>query len=540
MKHPQMVRSQFLIFFTLSFGLTIAGTALAQNFDEFEAKDFSKEIDQTVAQVQRLARTGAYQPNWESLEQYRIPEWYQDAKLGIFIHWGVYTVPEHGWEWYPRQMYIDKDNWRGNLFQYHRDTYGDQSEFGYKDLIPKFKAEKFDPEEWVTLFKQAGAKYVVPVAEHHDGFAMYDSDLTQWSSVKMGPKRDVVGELEKETRKQGLRFGVSSHRAFNWLYYVRKTEFDNADPRFKGLYGRPIPELFKDDAADYKKNWPPHDQKFKDEWLARTGELVSKYNPDLVWFDFGIANDRNRPPQENPFQDHLKSFASFYYNSAASRDVEPVINYKWSAFPERAAVLDLERSKLNDIRELYWQTDSSVAKNSWCYVDKLNYRTSDSLIDDLIDIVSKNGGLLLNVCPRADGSIPDEQKKLLKEIGQWLSINGEAIYGSRPFKTYGEGPTETVTGHLSENKNKPFGSKDFRFTTQDRGHTLYAFALKPTAGETIVITKLKKGNSLHLKPESVELLGSETKLSWEQTDSGLEVEFPQELPHSAAVVLKIK
>ena len=230
-----------------------ASIASAQDFANFQPKDFSKQISEGLKKIDSVTAQGPFQPEWNSLENYEIPEWYQDAKFGIFIHWGVYTVPEFGHEWYPREMYINKDSWRGNAFKHHADKYGSQNKFGYKDFIPMFKPTEFDADEWVELFEKAGAKYIVPVAEHHDGFPIYDCSYTQWSSAKMGPKRDFVAELEKATRARGLKFGVSSHRAFNWLYYIRNENFDSADPKYSGLYGRPIPELFKDGAADYQK-----------------------------------------------------------------------------------------------------------------------------------------------------------------------------------------------------------------------------------------------------------------------------------------------
>ncbi|MEM7315775.1 MAG: alpha-L-fucosidase [Planctomycetota bacterium] len=509
------------------------------DWSSFQPKDFSEKVASSLKEIKKTVAAGPYKPTWESLETYRIPVWYKDAKLGIFIHWGVYCVPEYGNEWYPRNMYIDKDDWRGNAYKHHREKYGDQKTVGYKDLIPQLTASKFDAQEWAKLFKEAGARYVVPVAEHHDGFPMYDCGFTQWSATQMGPKRDIVAQLAEAVRAEDMYFGVSSHRAFNWLYFVRNKDFDNADPKFAGLYGRPIPQLFKADAADYKKNWPPQDQEFKDEWLARTCELVDKYNPDLIWFDFGIANDKEGDPKDNHFAEHLQRFAAYYYNDAAKDNQRvPVINYKWHAFPEKAAVLDLERSKLDKKRELFWQTDTSVAKNSWGYTAKQNYKPVNRLIDDFIDIVSKNGCLLLNIGPKSDGTIPEQEQKMLREIGAWLKINGEAIYSSRPFEVYGEGPTGTATGHLSENKNKPFGSEDFRFTT-NKGNT-YAFMLdKPKSGEAL-IKSLKKNSPYLAGPiKSVSMLGSDSQIEWKQTDEGLVIKLPGKLPSPHAVTFKI-
>jgi len=269
----------------------------------------------------------------------------------------------------------------------------------------------------VSLFKDVGAKYVVPVAEHHEGFAMYDCSFTQFNAVEMGPKRDIVGQLAEATRANGLKFGVSSHRAFNWLYYIRDENFDNADPKFAGLYGRPLPELFNEGADNYQKNWVPHDQEFKDEWLARTCELTDKYDADLVWFDFGITNKRDVSPQDNLFAEHLQKFAAYFYNQAAKQNCVPILNCKWEAFTERSAVLDLERSKLDNIRDFFWQNDTSVATNTCGYKKNIKYKSTNLIVADFVDIVSKNGCLLLNVCPRKDGTIPVEQQTILRELG---------------------------------------------------------------------------------------------------------------------------
>ena len=527
------------IFVLTSLILIGASATFAQDFSKFEPMDFTAEVDAAVKKIDAIANAGPFKPDWESLETYEAPEWYHDAKLGIFIHWGVYSVPAFGSEWYPRNMYIEKDGWPGRVYRHHVEKHGEHLAKGYKDFIPAFTAPNFNADEWASLFKESGAKYVIPVAEHHDGFPMYDCTFTQWSSVKMGPKRDIVKELRDAVREKDLYFGVSSHRAFNWLYFIRNKNFDSADPRFAGLYGRPIPELFEEDAANYKDNWPKQDRQFKDEWLARTGELVDKYDPDIIWFDFGIGNKNGLSPYENHYQEHLKRFAAYYYNLAAkAKKRVPVINYKWTAMPEKAAVLDLERSKLDDIRKGVWQTDTSVATNSWCHVEGIKYKPVDRLIDDLVDIVSKNGCLLLNVCPKADGTIPDHQKEMLREIGAWLKINGEAIYASRPFTIFGEGPTGTATGHLSENKNKPFGPKDIRFTT--KGDVLYAIVLAIPEDGVVNVETLKSGNKLRSEYSKVSLLGYDQDCDWKQTDSALTIKLPEQLPSKFALVFKIQ
>ncbi|WP_044303001.1 alpha-L-fucosidase [Rhodopirellula sallentina] len=497
------------------------------------------KVAAAVEKIEKVAQSGPFQPEWSSLEKYEIPQWYKDAKFGIFIHWGAYSVPAFGSEWYPRQMYINKGRRGDNFFEHHIKTYGPQKTFGYKDFIPMFKAEKFDAAEWAKLFKETGAKYVVPVAEHHDGFPMYECDYTRWDATEMGPKRDVIEELSEAIRAEGLKFGVSSHRAFNWMFYVRNENFDNADPQYADLYGRPMPFLFKENAWDYQNFFPPQDQQFKDDWLARSCELIDKYQPDLFWFDFGITPSRHVTYKENKFSDHLKKFAAYYYNKTSESDSAiGIINYKWQAFPEAAAVLDKERSKMDKIRTPFWQTDTAVSSSSWGYTENQKYKTPDRLVDDLVDIVSKNGCLLLNVGPRSDGTIPQEDQDILRAIGGWLKVNGESIYDTAYWKVFGEGPTTVSTGHVSESKDKPFTSDDVRFT--QKGDVVYATILAwPESGE-VTIRALGKGSEYWPgEIGSVEMLGSDETIRFERTDAGLNVKMPSVKPCDFAYVLKL-
>ena len=471
-----------------------------------------------------------YEPTWESLKNYSVPEWYQDVKFGIFIHWGVYSVPAFGNEWYPRNMYIEGSR----EFEHHRETWGPHSEFGYKDFIPMFRAEKFDPAYWADLFRRAGARYVVPVAEHHDGFAMYDCSLSPWTAAKMGPKRDIVGELAAAVRKEGLVFGVSSHRAEHWWFFNGGMAFDSdvQDRQYQDLYGPAKPGPAHHEREAWKnKDWQPRpDGKFLEDWLARTCELVDKYQPQLVWFDWWI--------EQVVFEPYLQRFAAYYYNRGVEWNQGVAINHKYESFPEGAAVFDIERGQLKGIRPLFWQTDTAVSKNSWGYVSNQDYRTPTSLIHDLIDIVSKNGSLLLNIGPRPDGTIPEPEQEILLEIGQWLAVNGEAIYGTRPWKVYGEGPTEVFEGAFQDTKRDGFTAQDVRFTT--KGDVLYAIVLGwPDSGE-VVIESL--GTRLALYPDAirqVELLGSGEPVQWSRDDDGLKVKTPSERPCQHAYTLKI-
>jgi len=459
---------------------------------------------------------GPFDPTWESLHGYRVPQWYQDAKFGIFIHWGVYSVPAFGNEWYPRNMYIPGSP----EFEHHVATYGPQSRFGYKDFIPLFRAERFDPDRWAELFRRAGAKFVVPVAEHHDGFAMYDCSLSDWNAVKMGPKRDVIGELAAAVRRQWLVFGLSTHRAEHWWFFNGGMQFDSdvQDGRFADLYGPAQPH-----------GTQPHEA-FLEDWLARTCELVDRYQPQLVWFDWWI--------EEPAFAPFLRRFAAYYYNRGAQWQRGVVINYKNRAFPEGTAVYDIERGQLDDICPLPWQTDTSISKNSWGYVQKQDYKTPGDIIGDLVDIVSKNGVLLLNIGPRPDGTIPEPEEAILLEIGRWLAVNGEAIYGSRPWKVHGEGPTSVVAGSFSDTRRAAFTAEDIRFTT--RGDVLYAIVLGwPQSGE---VTIRSLGSNLRLYNrdiEAVHMLGAAEPLAWSRDPDGLRVKLPADRPCDHAFALRI-
>ncbi len=468
-----------------------------------------------------------FEPTWASLEHYQIPQWYQDDKFGIFIHWGPYCVPAFGNEWYPRNMYL------GTMREYvfHRKVFGAQSKFGYKDFIPMLTAEKFDAAQWIDLFRRAGAKFVVPVAEHHDGFAMYDSALSRWTAAKMGPKRDIVGELAAATRAAGMVFGISSHRAEHWWFFNGGREFDSdvQDPAFADFYGPATPLPAGHSGRDAQ---PRPDAAFLEDWLARCCELVDKYQPQLFWFDWWI--------EQIVFQPYLQRFASHYYNRGLEWGKSVAINYKLQTFPEKAAVLDIERGQLKDIRPALWQNDTSVSKNSWGYIQHHEYKTTVSIIHDLIDVVSKNGALLLNIGPRADGTIPEPEQEMLLEIGRWLAINGEAIYGTRPWKVYGEGPTEVYEGGFTDTKRAAFTARDVRFTA--KGDTVYAILLgwPDTSQGEVSIGWLRAGSPLYPGDiQSVELLGSAASVQWSRDASGLKVKLPAQRPHDAAFVLKI-
>jgi alpha-L-fucosidase len=462
--------------------------------------------------VRSVCAQERFQANWESLKKYQTPDWFRDAKFGIFIHWGVYSVPAFGSEWYPRNMYLEGSD----EFKHQTATYGPVDKSGYKDFIPLFKGEHFDADAWAMLFKKSGARYVVPVAEHHDGFAMYKTVMSKWNAAEMGPHKDIIGLLSTAVRKQGLIFGLSSHRIEHWWFMNggRRYKSDVNDPAYADFYG-PAREENETPSPEYMN-----------DWLLRCTELVDKYKPQLFWFDWWIEQ-----PAMDPYR---KSFAAYYYNQGIAWNKGVVINYKNKAFPDGSAVLDIERGKLGGIRELPWQTDDAIGNKSWGYTGSNTFKSARYVITNLIDIVSKNGNLLLNIGPRADGTITGEETQVLLKTGQWLQVNGEAIYGTRPWKIFGEGPTESASGSFADQKI-PFNAKDIRFTT--RGDTLFAIVLGlPDEKSEIKSLGLNAGNGII---EKIDMVGSSGKIKWAQGRNGLEISPSESYPCEDAIVYKI-
>ncbi len=480
-----------------------------------------------LKEVDRKGHEGPFRPDWESLERYEVPEWYKDAKFGIFIHWGVYSVPAFGNEWYPRNMYREESD----EYKHQVATYGAVDKFGYKDFVPMFKAERFDPGAWARLFKEAGAKYVVPVAEHHDGFAMYDSGLSDWTAAKLGPHRDVIGELAKAVRREGLHFGASSHRMEHnfFLGVGRRIASDINDPKYAAFYGPAHNWMQATQGTPLSNDFTFVSAAWTEDWLARSSEIVEKYHPDIMYFDWWIGQAAVRPD--------LTRFAAFYYNTSLKYgDHVGVINYKDYAIQEHSAVLDLERGQLGEMRPLYWQTDTSVSNKSWGYIKDDTFKTPEFVVQQLIDIVSKNGNLLLNIGPRSDGTIPEEVQAVLRDVGSWLKVNGEAIYGTRPWKSFGEGPTKVAAGSFHDTDTAGYTAQDFRFTV--KGKTLYAIELGwPSGGEAVIRSlgsRAMNGQTIG----SVILLGSEAKVAFQQQADGLRIQLPAQAPGKYAYVFR--
>ena len=487
----------------------------------YNMQPYLDTIDKVIAQ-------GPFTDTWESLAAYKVPQWYKNAKFGIFIHWGVYSVPAFCNEWYSRNMYIQGSP----EFDHHVKTYGPQNEFGYKDFIPMFKAEKFDPKKWADLFKDAGAQYVVPVAEHHDGFQMYQSEISHWNAFEMGPKRDVLGELKAAFAENGMQTGASTHRVEHWFFMGHGKEFDSdiKEPMERGDFYWPA---MKEQGHQDLFSEPTPTEEYLQDWLVRTCEIVDKYQPSIVYFDWWIQHSSVKP--------YLKKFAAYYYNRAAEWGREVVINYKHDAFRFGCAVPDVERGQFADVKPYFWQTDTAIALNSWCYTENNDFRPYPDLICDLVDIVSKNGCLLLNVGPKADGTISAEDEAVLRGIGAWLKVNGEAIYNTDIFRTYGEGPTKIVEGQFADGIKKNFTSEDFRFTTC--GGYVYATALKCSEDGKYCIHSFAEQDAsrqanFHGIIEGVEVLGCEETPVWSRDTEGLHIKTS--LRTNTPVVFKLK
>jgi alpha-L-fucosidase len=467
-----------------------------------------------------------FKPTWNSLTSWHTPRWLRDGKFGVYTHWGVYAV--HAMPpsptWYANILYWDPDSPERKL---HEATYGPLDKFGYKDFIPMFTGEKFNAEEWADLFQKAGARFAGPVAEHHDGFAMWDTKYSEWNAAKMGPKRDVVGELAKAIKKRNMKFVTAFHHAENWLYYPTSDKrYDCSDPRYSGLYG-----------FIHEKGALPS-KAFLDQWEGKIIEVIDKYDPDMVWFDNGL---------EMIADSYKRDLLAYYYNKAAARKKEVVVTYKRNTLPPGTGLLDLERGQEADLTYYDWITDSTVdVGRGWSYTKGLAFKTPYNLVVNLVDRVSKNGYLLLNVGPKADGTIPDEPKALLLGIGKWLEVNGDAIYGTTPWVIAGEGPTRLTrgTGDFNEKNDLRYTGQDIRFTVKD--NNLYAIALD-WPGEKLLINSLAPRweswtGWTGLYPSeivSVTMLGDGKELKWEVTPAGLSIETPKTKPCDYAFAFKI-
>ena len=475
-----------------------------------------------------LAAQTPFAPDWDSLAKREpAPPWFRDAKLGIYFHWGVYSVPAFGSEWYPRNMHFPESPEN----KHHLATYGPLSKFGYHDFVPMFKAERFDANEWAELFVKAGARFAGPVAEHHDGFSMWASKVNPWNAKDMGPKRDITGELEKAVRQRGMKLITTFHHDRHCQLYQdapdEKRFQDSHYPFFKGM-----PPTSDDPLLKILYGNIPRQECYDKYWLGKLKEVIDGYRPDIIWFDSWLDKI---PDQKR------RQFAAYYLNRAAEWKKDVVITYKQEDLPPTVGVLDLEKGRMGDVTPRPWLTDDTISKGSWCYTQDLEIKPTSIVLHSLIDIVSKNGVLLLNISPKADGTIPDNQRAVLLGIGEWLGKFGEAIYETRPWFRYGEGPTQLEHGRFGGFTDKVgYTPKDLRYTT--KGASVYVIALGwPGAGTELLATAFASDASRpSLKIDKVSLLGSREAVKWKLGPEGLSLTTPGSKVHDLAVVFKVE
>lgn len=506
---------------------------------------------------------GPFKPTWDSLSQYRVPEWFRDAKFGMWAHWGPQCQPEFG-DWYAREMYME-GGWKYN---YHVQKYGHPSKFGFKDVINEWKAEQWNPEELVALYKKAGAKYFMAMANHHDNFDMWDSKYQRWNATRMGPKKDIIAGWARAAKNNDLRFGVSVHAAHAWSWMETAQRADKtgpmagipydghltkADGKGKWWEGEDPQELYAQNHAlseNSQDNGMIHKQwawgngvsvptkAYCEKFYHRTIELLDKYSPDVIYFD-----DTVLPLW--PVSDAGLRIAAHMYNTSIKRHgkLEAVLFGKVLNDQQRKCmVLDIERGQSNIIESEPWQTDTCLG--NWHYerslYDNNGYKTAETVIHALVDVVSKNGNLMLNVPVRGNGTIDDKERAVVEGITEWMRINSESIYSTRPWTTLGEGPAledvaPLVMQGFNEGKGKPFSATDFRFVK--KGNVLYATMLGWPGNNQAIIKKLAL-NSVP-KVQRVSLLGADAPLDFEQTGEGLKINLPQNRPGNIAYVFKI-
>jgi len=486
-------------------------------------------------------KSGPYKADWQSLANHVTPEWYKDAVFGIYWHWGPYAVPAFGC-WGGRNMYqpnggtseawghIDKSKYK-NTYDYVKQVYGEPGiEFGYKDFIPMFKAEKWDPLVWAALFKESGADFAGPVAIHHDGFAMWDSKFAEYNSMKMGPRRDIAGEIVKAIRAQGLRTVATFHQYTNWFYYNPGRKLcppgvDVNDPKYTGLYG-PIRE-YKGDWQEY-----PFSEEFQQTWYNRVAEFIDKYQPDQIWYEIGFSDEGCIGPK------YVKAIMAHYFNSAEQWGNEVVVTHKADDLPLSCSVLNLEAHSMDEAQDTVWQTDIALGTNhAWAYSPDAVSRPANVVIDEIIERKSKNGVTLLSLAPLPDGTLPPTQVTVLKQMGEWMAVNKEALFATRPAPFVAGGPDQRKNGTI-------------RFT--ERGAYCYAIELGNDWGEEENVS----GNDTPsiapkapyvipgvtpLNNSDIILLGSDMLLPWHQQDENVIIEkLPHPLPGAFAWSFKIK
>ena len=480
--------------------------------------------------------SGPFEANRESLQKYEAPQWFREAKFGIWAHWGPQSAAEAG-DWYARQMYMPSQP----QYKFHLEHYGHPSKFGFKDIIPTWKGEKFDPDYLVGLYQKAGAKYFVTMGVHHDNFDLWNSKHTRWNAVNMGPKKDIVGLFRQAARKRGLRFGVSDHLwiSYKWFAVSHLSDKDGplAGVSYDGVaagnadfyHSYADPKLLTE-KLDWNEDGIP--EEWKKHWFLRIKDLVDQHAPDFLYADGHL-----------PFQEHGLRLVAHLYNLSAQRHGGRTEAVYTSKRVEDCAVgtcvLDRERGIPDDILRQPWQTDTCIG--DWHYSRGIKYKTPKTIVDMLVDVVSRNGNLLLNFPLPNSGMLDAEELKILEAITRWMNVNSEAIYATRPWKIFGDGPsTKVITAGevmFNESKRKDLTADDVRFTT--KGKTLYAFVMGWPEKQAVIPPLALSGKLGAGKIENVELLGHHGKLQWTQDQASLRVQLPPEKPSEHGVAFRV-
>lgn len=467
-----------------------------------------------------------YKETWESLAGIeKEPEWFKDSKLGIYFHWGVYSVPAYGNEWYPRWMYFPDrgEKWGRNFYVHHEKTYGSIKDFNYHDFIPMFKAEEFDAKEWALLFKNAGAKFAGPVAQHHDGFAMWDSEVNPWNVKDMGPKIDITGELLQALKKEGLKTIATFHHArvgqkyakdsTNWAgngpnigkdsHYPYHPEYitSSTDPKIRKLYGN------------------MEEEEFNEYWLAQVKEVVDHYAPDILWYDSWL----DQIPEK-----YRQKMVAHHFNTAISRKQEPIVISKQEDLPRDISLLDIEQGGKTDMSDDYWMTDITISKGSWSYTKGQKYKSPSLLIRNMIDVWSKRGIVLLNISPTADGVINKEQRNVLNSIGEWILLHQEAVYQTRAHSIYGYGAAKHKKGrHGGQSASMVYNQNDYRFTKSKDGKSIFIYVLGlPEPLSTLEIKHVFETKK-QIDIKEVSVVGSNVNLEWSLEGEKLILKTPK-------------
>ncbi|MFB6120746.1 MAG: alpha-L-fucosidase [Halobacteriaceae archaeon] len=484
---------------------------------------FRRAVGDTVEHARTVIEDGPHDATWDSLETHEAaPEWFRDAKFGVYCHWGLYSVPAFESEWYPRFMYDadheihDRRSLDNDVFGHHVETYGPPDEAPYQDFAEDFTAENFDAETWADLFDEIGARFAGPVAEHHDGWSNWESELNPWNAGDHGPHRDLVGALETAVRDRGLRFMTSFH------HERTRDHFQAAYEHYPSVMAEYPDEVMYGNLDD---------DLYFDYWLARLVEVIDEYAPDLIWHDAGL---------EKIPESHHRQYLAYYFNRSIQSDQEAVVTAKNEDLPLGVAVEDFERGRPAEQRDRPWLTDTSITTNGWAYLEDQSLKTPRTIVHELIDIVSKNGCLLLNFAPRPDGTIPESQKDVLRDVGAWLDTHGEAIYGTRPWTTFGEGPTNLDGGgHFLDDVE--YTAADVRYTRSKDADTLYAIVMGWPADVTVNLDSVTIDDGAD---GDVGLLGGPDELDYESDrENGLSITVPDldatARPSDVAVVFKL-